>query len=142
MVEAGGGGKTMHPATHSPTNQHPLTCTHPPTMQGLFPDAHHLTVKTILSLRARIYDERILNRIDSNRLFFSTRLEIDSIAWKNTALGSIRKPRIVLEFCEIGKTQHLTEQRADSTRGEQMSSTACIVACSPPTVSVFFGGAV
>ena len=55
-------------------------------------------------LRARINEERILNRIDSNHFFFMNRLEIDSISWKNTALGSIGKPRIVLEiFYEIKK---------------------------------------
>ena len=40
---------------------------------------------------------------------------------------------------EIGKKkQHLTEHPADKYRGEQMSATASIVACSPPTASVFF----
>ena len=48
-------------------------------------------------LRARINEEPIVNRIDSNRLFFMNRLEVDSISWENTALGSIGKPRIVLE---------------------------------------------
>ena len=50
------------------------------------------------TIRARINEERILNRMDSNRLFFMNRLEIDSIWWKYTALGSIGKPRIVLEI--------------------------------------------
>ena len=52
----------------------------------------------VASLRARINEERILNRIDSNRLFFMNRFEVDSISWKNTAWGSMGKPRIVLEF--------------------------------------------
>ena len=48
VVGGVGGGKTTHPATHSPANQHPLTCTHPPTMQDLFADAHRLAVIAIL----------------------------------------------------------------------------------------------
>ena len=51
-----------------------------------------------LTRRARINEERIFNRIDSNRLLFMNRLKVDSIWWKNTALGSIGKPRIVLEI--------------------------------------------
>ena len=50
---------------------------------------------------ARMNEERILNRIDSNRpFFFVSRLEFDSIWWKNknTALVSIWKPRIALEI--------------------------------------------
>ena len=37
--------------------------------------------------------------IESIRIgfFFMNRLAVDSISWKNTALGSIGKPRIVLE---------------------------------------------
>ena len=45
--------------------------------------------------RARINEERILNRIDSNRRFLMSRLEFDSIWWENTALGSIGKPRVL-----------------------------------------------
>ena len=42
------------------------------------------------------------------------------------------------KFYEIGKKQHLTQHPADKHRGEQMRATACIVACAPPTASVFF----
>ena len=41
---------------------------------------------------ARINEERIL--LESIQID----LEVDSIWWKNTALGSIGKPRIVLEI--------------------------------------------
>ena len=60
-------------------------------------------------LRARINEEPIVNRIDSNRLFFMNRLEVDSISWENTALGSIGKPRIVVEMLRDRKKQHLTQ---------------------------------
>ena len=67
-----------------------------------------------------------------------SRLGVDSIWSENTALGSIGKPRIVVEIYEIGKRQHLTQHPADKYRGKQTRPTACIVACSPPTASVFF----
>ena len=47
---------------------------------------------------ARIDEERVLNRIDSNRPFFMNRLEFDPIGWENTALGSIGKPLIAHEI--------------------------------------------
>ena len=37
------------------------------------------------------------------------------------------------------KKQHLTEHPAHKYSGEQMRATACVVACSPPTVSICFG---
>ena len=46
-------------------------------------------------LRARINEERILNRIDSNRLLFYESIRFGG---KNTSLGSIGKPCIVLEI--------------------------------------------
>ena len=70
------------------------------------------------------------------------RLEADSIWWKSTALGSVGKPctsRVLLsKFYEIRKKRYLTQHPADKYRGEQMRATACIIACSPPTASVFF----
>ena len=51
-------------------------------------------------------------------LFFMSRLAVDSISWKNTPLGSVGKPRIVVENYEIRKKQHLTEHLADKYRGE------------------------
>ena len=47
LVVGGVGGG--NPATHSPTNQHPSTYTYPPTIQGLFADAHRLTVTAVLT---------------------------------------------------------------------------------------------
>ena len=70
----------------------------------------------VASLRARINEERILNRIDSNRLFFMNRRKVDAIWWKNTALGSIGKPCIVLEvFMRSEKSSISHNTRLTST---------------------------
>ena len=54
-------------------------------------------------------------------------------------LGSIGKPGIVLQIVwDRNKKQHLTEHPAHKCSGEQMRATACVVACSPPTASIFF----
>ena len=47
LVVGVGGGKATYPATHSPTNQHPPTCTHLHTMQG------RLTVTAILRIMVK-----------------------------------------------------------------------------------------
>ena len=53
VVDGVSGGKTTHPATHSPTNQRSPIGTHPPTMQGLFADVHPLTVTAILRIMVK-----------------------------------------------------------------------------------------
>ena len=89
--------------------------------------------------RASIGEERmnIINRIDSNRLFF---LMNRLFFVEKYGFGFVPSGNHVLfsNFSYEIRKKHLTEHTADKYRGEQMRATAYIVACSPPTASIFF----
>ena len=89
-------------------------------------------------IRARIYEEDILNRIDSNRLFLL--IDLKSIRFRGKIRPWVLSGNHVLfsKFYDISK-KHVKQHPADKYRGEQMTATAtaCIVACSPPTASIF-----